>query len=246
MCPHGNSPQELRGSCPLGQGMSPCLGPIPTWPATFFYLPGSSWDSTENEASKIPRSLVLNHLPWPVSRPTSHSISQHIPKPWMFYCHPLISCLWIWLISPGPIPGTIPPCYLCFLPILPLLLSTGKTHPCSMLLAAIQPSHGHPPLGLLSLWICFCSYSSLTTSLKASLFASTLSPISILEIIPWAWLQSPALLISSLGPPLLSVACDSSYLQNLRLNLAPALESVVVSITLAAVTSKSQHFRGGR
>lgn len=92
-CTYGNNPQELSSFSPLWTGHVP--PPHLSFYLLLLYLLGPSQDSTENEAPKIPQSLVLNHLPWPVSCSTS----QHVPKRWRFW-YPNWFPVWVFDSTP--------------------------------------------------------------------------------------------------------------------------------------------------
>lgn len=184
--PHCSDVQELSNSCPLWTGCVLILWPHPHLACylPFLYLPGPSQDSTENEASKIALSLVLNHLPWAASCSTS----RHVPRTWRFWCHDWLpvcgfySSLWFdtWHHS-------------LRLPVLPVHPAPGPLHQEDPPMFHAAGSHKNQargiPLGWLSPRICPCSDSPLTTSFRANLVADhpTLSSVSILEIIPWTW-----------------------------------------------------------
>lgn len=184
--PHCNDVQELSNSCPLWTGCVLILWPHPHLACylPFLYLPGPSQDSTENEASKIALSLVLNHLPWAASCSTS----RHVPRTWRFWCDDWLpvcgfySSLWFdtWHHS-------------LRLPVLPVHPAPGPLHQEDPPMFQAAGSHKNQargiPLGWLSPRICPCSNSPLTTSFRANLVADhpTLSSVSILEIIPWTW-----------------------------------------------------------
>lgn len=82
-CPRRNDPQELSNNGPLRTGYVFVPWPHPHLAATSLCFTYQAHLKTpqRNEASKIPSSLVLNHLPWPAF----HSTSQKVPKTWRFW-----------------------------------------------------------------------------------------------------------------------------------------------------------------
>jgi hypothetical protein len=229
--PPGNSRQEPSSSWLL-------WWLIPTWLASFlsFTCQAYSQDSTENDASKIPPSLVLDYLPWPVSCPAS----QHVPKPWRFWRHDWFpvcgfdSSPWpeAWHHSPR----------LPMLPAHPALAPLNQEDSPMFYTLGSRESQATGTLTGLALIFYLSLILFPTPHFFQGLPGCRLFKLSC--FLPWnhlldltAEFNSSCLDSLPISRCTLSFACTFSYLQNLQLNLAPFLGNVLIKVMLTAVTN---------